>query len=85
VLVLPDPSWRVLTYGWAFAFAFAGALNLYVAYNYSMDTWVTFKFIGLLLLNVLFMVATFVYLYSKGLLNEANLPDPAKDKKQEQS
>ncbi len=76
VLSLPRETWRTLTYGWIFGFAFAGALNLWVAYTYSMDTWVTFKFIGLLLLNLLYVVATFGYLASKGLLAEENLLDP---------
>lgn len=79
VLNLPDNAWFVLTYGWAGAFTFAGALNIWVAYTYSTDTWVTFKLVGLLLLNVVFMVATFGYLASRGLLSEEHLLDPDKD------
>jgi intracellular septation protein len=76
VLRLPDDAWFVLTYGWAAGFLFAGALNLWVAFTFSMDTWVTFKFVGLLALNMVFLVCTFAYLYAKGWLNEENLPDP---------
>jgi intracellular septation protein len=76
VLKLPDEAWRVLTYGWAGAFMLAGLLNLYVAYSYSLDTWVTFKFVGLMALNLLFMGITFGYLYHKGLLSEDHLRDP---------
>lgn len=76
VLVLPDDAWVVLTYGWALGFAAAGGLNLWVAYNYSMDTWVTFKFVGLLVINILFLISTFAYLYSRDLLGEENLRDP---------
>lgn len=47
-----------------------------MAYNYSMDTWVTFKLVGLLLLNIFYIVLTFVYLGAKGLLGEENLKDP---------
>ena len=83
-LILPDSAWRVLTYGWAFAFAFCGALNLYVAFNFSLDTWVTFKFVGLMGLNILFMIATFGYLYSQDLLGEENLPNPQQTKPEEQ-
>lgn len=75
VLILPDRAWFVLTYGWAAAFAFAGVLNIWVAYNFSTDTWVTFKLVGLLLLNVAFMIVTFGYLASQGLLSEENLRD----------
>jgi len=80
VMILPDSAWLTLTYAWALGFCIAGSLNLYVAYNYDMDTWVTFKFVGLLSLNILFMIGTFAYLYSKGLLNEENLPDPKNSK-----
>lgn len=76
VLVLPDRAWFVLTYGWALGFTCAGALNLWVAYNFDMDTWVTFRFAGLLMINISMLIATFAYLYAKGLLNEDNLPDP---------
>lgn len=76
VLKLPNEAWRVLTYGWAGAFMLAGLLNLYVAYSYSLDTWVTFKFVGLMALNLLFMGITFGYLYHKGLLSEDHLLDP---------
>lgn len=76
VLALPDSAWLVLTYGWAFAFIVVGVLNLWVAYTFSLDTWVTFKFFGLMLLNIAFMIATFGYLYAKDLLNDDNLIDP---------
>ncbi len=76
VLKLPDAAWFVLTYGWTAGFFFAGSLNLWVAYNFSMDTWVTFRFVGLLSLNMLYLIITFTYLYSKGWLSEENLPDP---------
>ena len=79
VLKLPDEAWFVLTYGWAAGFFFAGALNLWVAYTFSMDTWVTFKFVGLLALNMVFLIGTFAYLYAKGWLAEENLPDPKAD------
>ncbi len=79
VMVLPDNAWRALTYGWAAGFTVIGAVNLWVAYNFSMDTWVTFKFIGLLGLSLLMIVLTFVYLFAKGYLNEENLPDAKAD------
>ncbi len=76
VMVLPDHAWLVLTYGWATGFFTAGAINLWVAYSFSMDTWVTFRFAGLLSINMLMLIITFTYLYSQGLLKEENLPDP---------
>lgn len=80
VLRLPDATWVTLTYAWAFAFTFAGCLNIWVAYNFTLDTWVTFKFFGLVALNIFFMVATFGYLYAKGLLTEEHFIEPASAK-----
>ncbi len=76
VLRLPDSAWRSLTYGWALAFTVSGTVNIYVAYSYSLDTWVTFKFVGLLGLNLVFLMATFAFLHVKGLLTEEHLLDP---------
>ena len=76
VLALPDQAWFNLTYGWAAGFVLAGVVNLYVAYNFSMDTWVTFKFVGLMGLSIVYLIATFSYLGIKGWLNEENLKDP---------
>ncbi len=53
---LPDEVWRRLLASWIGFFAAMGVLNLYVAYNYSTDAWVTFKLfggIGLMLVFVL--------------------------------
>lgn len=80
MMILPDEAWLTLTYGWAAAFAISGVLNLWVAYNYSMDTWVTFKLVGMLGLNFIFILLTFTYLYNKGWLADENLPDSFPDK-----
>jgi intracellular septation protein len=48
--------WGRLQASWIGFFLFMGALNLYVAYNYTTDTWVNFKLfggIGLMLVFVL--------------------------------
>ncbi len=53
---LPDEVWGRLQASWIGFFAVMGALNLYVAYNYSTDAWVNFKLfggIGLMLVFVL--------------------------------
>ena len=79
ILDLPDQAWFVLTYGWVAAFTFAGAINIWVAYNYSMDTWVTFKFAGLMGINIAFLILTFTYLGMKGYLSEEHFIDPDAD------
>jgi intracellular septation protein len=45
-ITLPDPVWQRLLMAWIVFFAFMGALNIYVAYSYSTDTWVSFKLFG---------------------------------------
>jgi intracellular septation protein len=45
-IALPDQVWRVLNHAWAGFFAALGVANLYVAFNFSTDTWVNFKLFG---------------------------------------
>ena len=45
-LQMPDLIWRKLNQAWAGFFALLGFANLYVAFNYSTDTWVNFKLFG---------------------------------------
>jgi intracellular septation protein len=54
---LPDLVWSRLNWSWIGFFAFMGALNLYVAYNYSTDHWVNFKLFGGMGLMLLFVFA----------------------------
>ena len=53
---LPEPVWSGLNLSWVGFFVFMGALNLYVAYNYSTDLWVNFKLFGGMGLMLLFVV-----------------------------
>ena len=55
-LSLPQPIWQRLNLAWAAFFALMGALNLWVAYNYSTSTWASFKVFGLSGLMLVFMV-----------------------------
>jgi intracellular septation protein len=59
---LPDPVWNRLNWSWVGFFAFMGALNLYVAYNYSTDLWVNFKLFGGMGLMLLFVVVQAIFL-----------------------
>jgi len=36
-------AWRILNLVWVVLFALMGFVNIYVAYNFDMDTWVDFK------------------------------------------
>jgi intracellular septation protein len=54
-MVLPDFVWRRLLASWIAFFIFMGAVNLFVAYNFSTDAWVNFKLFGGLGLMLLFV------------------------------
>ncbi len=54
---LPEQMWPKLNMAWAAFFIFLGFLNLYVAENYDMDTWVNFKLFGLTGLSFAFIIA----------------------------
>jgi len=55
-LALPEPIWSRLCIAWGVFFLFAGALNLFVAFHYSTDTWVNFKVFGSFALIMCFAV-----------------------------
>jgi intracellular septation protein A len=57
-ITLPDPVWARITWGWVAFLLAMGALNLYVAWNYSLDTWVNFKVWGGMGLFMLAAVGT---------------------------
>jgi len=56
-LSLPDPIWTRLNLSWVAFFVLMGVINLYVAYNYSESTWVSFKLFGGIGLMIAFVVA----------------------------
>ena len=59
---LPQIIWRRLNLLWVGNFALIGAINLYVVYNFSEATWVTFKFYGLLGLTLLMALIQGIYI-----------------------
>jgi intracellular septation protein len=61
-LELPAPVWQRLNVAWVLFFAAMGALNLWVAYSFSTDTWVNFKLFGSIGLMLVFTVAQGLYL-----------------------
>jgi intracellular septation protein len=72
-LHLPTPVWRRLNVAWIVFYALMGALNLYVAYNYSTSTWANFKVFGATGLMLAFMVAQGFY------VNRYLEPEPANE------
>jgi intracellular septation protein len=59
---LPDSVWQRLLVSWIGFFVTMGAVNLYVAYNFSTDAWVNFKLFGGIGLMLLFVLAQAVFL-----------------------
>lgn len=61
-VTLPDAQWGRLNAAWAGFFAVMGVLNLYVAYQFSTDTWVNFKLFGSMGLMLVFIVLQSIWL-----------------------
>jgi intracellular septation protein len=59
---LPEPIWTRLNLAWAGFFGFMGVANLYVAYSFSTDLWVSFKLFGGMGLMLAFVVLQALYL-----------------------
>ncbi|HEX5311612.1 septation protein A [Aquabacterium sp.] len=59
---VPEAVWRRLTWAWVTFFLAMGVLNLYVAFNFSTDTWVTFKMWGTMALLLVFALLQGLYL-----------------------
>lgn len=64
----PNSVWRQLNISLVLFFIIIGALNLYVAYNFSQEFWVDFKIFGITILNFLFIGGAVFY-----LLRHANI------------
>lgn len=67
---LPPPIWQKLNLSWVLFFIFMGVINIYVAYGFSLDTWVSFKLFGSTGLMLVFIVAQLF------LLNKHIVPVP---------
>lgn len=61
-MVLPAAVWNTLNLSWIVFFAIMGCVNLFVAFNYSLDTWVSFKLFGATGLMLVFIVAQIIFL-----------------------
>ena len=59
---LPESAWRTMNWSWTGFFAVMGVLNLWVAYHFDTDTWVTFKLFGGMGLMLVFVLGQALYL-----------------------
>lgn len=53
---LPEHVWKKMNLSWAVFFTLLGFINLFVAKNYSTDTWATFKLFGATGLMFVFII-----------------------------
>ncbi len=53
---LPDSAWQKLNLSWIVFFIFMGCINLYIAFSFSIDTWVNFKLFGSMGLMLVFVI-----------------------------
>lgn len=74
-LTLPKPVWKRLNYLWITNFVVVGALNIYVAYQYSESTWVSYKLYSSIGFTVVMTLLT-VILISPYLKDQAALSGP---------
>ena len=56
-IALPVQVWNRLNLLWSLFFLVLGFINLYVAFNYSTDSWVNFKLFGFTGLMLVFILA----------------------------
>jgi intracellular septation protein len=75
---VPGTIWQRLNLAWVGFFIFSGLANIYVAYNYSEETWVNFKLFGLLGLTAAFIILQTFYLVR-------HMPDQQPEKSTEES
>lgn len=75
--------WIRLNYAWAVFFTIMGAINLYVAYNYSTDVWVNFKLFGGIGFTLLFVFLQAIYLTKHHIVTENHIKEikPNRDHK----
>ena len=59
---LPEMIWKRLNYAWVIFFILLGGINLYVAFSFSLDTWVDFKTYGMLGLTFAFVILQAIYM-----------------------
>ena len=59
---LPGPVWSQLNWSWVAFFAVMGAVNLLVAFNFTLDQWVNFKLFGGTGLMLLFVIGQALFL-----------------------
>ncbi|QWV05651.1 inner membrane-spanning protein YciB [Pseudoalteromonas sp. MEBiC 03485] len=75
---VPEALWNKLNLFWVAITAGISALNIYIAYNFSLDFWVNFKVFGLMGITFVCVLATIIALFKY-------LPEDDEEKDSKQS
>lgn len=59
---LPQSIWNNLLWAWVFFFCIMAVTNIMIAYNFSTEVWVDFKFFGSLGATLLFVLGQGIYM-----------------------
>ncbi|MBS3796475.1 inner membrane-spanning protein YciB [Pseudoalteromonas sp. BDTF-M6] len=62
-ILVPKKVWEQLNIFWVVMFSAIAALNIYVAYNFSLDFWVNFKVFGLMGITFVAIIFTIARVY----------------------
>lgn len=62
-ITVPQKVWEQLNIFWVLLFSAIAALNIYVAYNFSLDFWVNFKVFGLMGITFVAIIFTIARVY----------------------
>lgn len=62
-LTLPDAVWSRINWAWVLFFLVCAVINIYIAYQLPLETWVNFKVFGLLVATLAYTLLTGVYIY----------------------
>lgn len=60
--IVPDLVWKKLNLMWGIFFIILGSINLYIAYYFSNDAWVNFKFYGITAALMILSIFQAIYL-----------------------
>ncbi|MGF1726552.1 septation protein A [Photobacterium nomapromontoriensis] len=62
-ITLPEAVWNRINSAWTLFFVVCAIVNVYIAFRLPLDVWVNFKVFGLLILTLIFTLATGGYIY----------------------
>ncbi|MBQ4832248.1 septation protein IspZ [Pseudoalteromonas sp. MMG010] len=62
-VIIPEPLWNNLNLLWVMITAGIAVLNIYIAYNFSLDFWVNFKVFGLMGITFVSILITIFCLF----------------------